>query len=154
ELAVQVDGSVGRTDSIVSHIVFMALSRIRRAREADNERDHDQIIETLLERLGVDRRKATQHLMTQLLLRQTLREPLVLAGANWWQGFVELYSVLKPPRVVPPVRQVTVIDPATTVPVRRRQDAPVSLVARASEGLPPHILNALATPPDRDHLQQ
>ena len=154
ELAIQVDASVGRNDSVVSHIVFMALSRMRKAREANNARDHDQVIDTLLERIGVDRRKATQHLMTQLLLRQTLGEPLVMASPNWWQGFAQLYSVLKPPRIVPPIRQVTVIDPASTVPVRRRQDAPVPLVARASDGLPSHILNALTARPSRDHLRQ
>ncbi len=103
----------------------------------------------MLARIGVDRRKATQHLMTQLLLRQTLGEPLVMAGPNWWQGFVQLYSVLKPPRIVPPVRQVTVIDPATTIPVRRRQDTPAQVGARASDGLPAHILKALSTRPDR-----
>ena len=155
ELAIQVDPSVGRSDSVVSHIVFMALSRMRKAREENNERDHDQVIETLLERIGVDRRKATQHLMTQLLLRQTLCEPLVVAGPNWWQGFSELYSVLKPPRVVPPVRQVTVIDPATTIPVRRRQEAPMPVAARAFEGgLPPHILEALTVRSNRNHLRQ
>jgi len=154
ELAVQVDGSVGRSDSVVSHIVFMSLSRMRKAREADNARDHDQVIDTLLERIGVDRRRATQHLMTQLLLRQTLGEPLVMAGPNWWQGFAELYAVMKPPRIIPPVRQVTIIDPSTTVPVRRRQDAPAFIAARVTQGLPPHILNALTTPPNRDHLRQ
>ena len=155
ELAIQADPSVGRTDSVVSHIIFMALSRMRKAREANNERDHDQVVETLLERIGVDRRKATQHLMTQLLLRQTLCEPLVMAGPNWWQGFAQLYSVMKPPRVISPVRQVTVIDPATTTPVRRRQDAPAPLAARTLDGgLPPHILEALTSRPKRDHLRQ
>ena len=155
ELAIQVDPSVGRNDSVVSHIIFMALSRMRKAREANNDRDHDQVIETLLERIGVDRRKATQHLMTQLLLRQTLCEPLVMASPNWWQGFAQLYAVTKPPRVISPVRQVTVIDPTTTVPVRRRQDTPMPVVARALDGgLPSHILEALTTRPKRDHFRQ
>ncbi len=153
ELAVQIDSSVGRNDSVVSHIVFMALTRMKKARLEGNERDHDQVIETLLERIGVDRRKATQHLMTQILLRQTLGEPLAL-GPNWWLKFAEIYAVMRPPRIVPPVRQVTVIDPTTTVPVRRRQDTPALAAARAaSESLPPFILDALTSHPKPGQLR-
>ncbi len=153
ELAVQVDAAVGRTDSTVSHLVFVALTRIRKGRLEGNEIAHDYVIETLLERVGVDKRKATQHLMTQLLLRQTLCEPLALAAPNWWSAFAELYDVVRPPRVEAPVRFVTVIDPASTVAKPRRTNAPPRpAIPQPADGLPAQIISWITQKPRTHHI--
>jgi hypothetical protein len=93
ELALQTDGAVGRDDSAVSNLLFLILGRIRKARAAENFRDHDQAVESILERIGVGRNSATAAIMNSLPVRHRLAEPLALAAPQWWDSFVTIYTV-------------------------------------------------------------
>jgi len=93
ELALQVDASAGRNDSVVSNLVFLAFGCIRKARARDNHCDHDQVIENLLERIGLHKNARTCALMTNLAQRHALAEPLACAAPNWWESFLSLYLI-------------------------------------------------------------
>lgn len=102
ELALQTDGAVGRGDSAISNLVFIILGRIRKARAADNFRDHDQAVEAILERMGVGRDSATAGIMDSLPVRHKLAEPLALSAPPWWDSFLCLYTVDTPvPKPLP-----------------------------------------------------
>ena len=93
ELALQVDGAVGRSDNLISSQVFVTFGNIRRARVANNHCDHDQVIAQLLERLGVAKNPRTRPIMTNLAVRHRLAEPLALAAPNWWEAFIGIYVI-------------------------------------------------------------
>lgn len=96
ELALQLDGAVGRGDSAVSNLTFVILGRMRRARGGDNRRDHDQVVETILERLGVGANSATSEIMTSPPVRRRLAEPLAMPTPLWWDCFGTIYAVDAP----------------------------------------------------------
>jgi hypothetical protein len=119
ELALQLDGAVGRGDSTVSNLVFIILGRIRKARAAedgrpfmdaarsprgtDNRRDHYQAAEAILERIGVGANSATSGIMDSLAMRQRLAEPLAVLAEPlavktplWWDTFGTIYAVDTP----------------------------------------------------------
>lgn len=102
ELALQADAAVGRGDNTVTSLAFIILGRIRKARAAENFRDHDQVVEAILERMGVGRDSATATIMDSLPVRHKLAEPLALAGPLWWDSFVTIYAVDTPvPKPLP-----------------------------------------------------
>jgi hypothetical protein len=108
ELAMQEDAAVGRSDSAVSNLTFIILGCIRKARQAENFRDHDQAVEALLERIGVGRNSATAGIMESLPVRHRLAEPLAMAIPMWWDSFTTIYAV----------------DAPVLKPLPRRVDAP------------------------------
>jgi hypothetical protein len=121
ELALQVDAAAGRSDSAVSTLVFLSFGSIRKARTRDNHCDHDQVIEKLLERLGLHQNPRTRDLVTRLAPRHSLAEPLACAAPNWWESFLGLYLV-KPALLTerPPYKPLSrrTIEECVTAPPR------------------------------------
>ena len=54
---------------------------------------YDQVVKAILLRLGIDKVKAAEHLMSDTLYRDTLGEPLALGIPQWWQTFKPKCSV-------------------------------------------------------------
>src|SRR6202012_5193562 len=67
ELAFQIDPGVRRSDSKIPNLAFIILGRIRKAHDAENFCDHDQAVETILERAGIPQHAAAATIMTDLM---------------------------------------------------------------------------------------
>ncbi|MBY0511528.1 MAG: hypothetical protein K2P94_15420 [Rhodospirillaceae bacterium] len=94
QLAEQIDTAAERTDRTVSDFAFFIISRIELVGGIDKSKmPYDQVVKVILQRLGVDKIEATQHLMTQTLYRHTLGEPLALGVPQWWKAFRAKYSL-------------------------------------------------------------
>lgn len=93
-LAEHVDASADRNDRVVSDLVFHIISRVELARVGDPEiLPHDQVVKAILQRLGIDKVEATQHLMTETLYRHILGEPLARSVPHWWNAFQAKYNL-------------------------------------------------------------
>ncbi len=93
QVALQVDGAVGRSDRIVSNMVFIIFGRIRKNREVGLKAPaHEVVTDVILERLAIDRMSATRHLMCDAQYRRSLAAP-VTDRVIWWDAFRDLYVV-------------------------------------------------------------
>ena len=92
-VAEQVDALADRKDRLVSDLVFFLIGRIDLA-VAGSALPHDQIVQGLLERLGVQRVEATARLMDDILFRHTLAEPLACGVPDWWGAFQRKYVLV------------------------------------------------------------
>ncbi|MGE3476906.1 MAG: hypothetical protein AB7H70_13980 [Rhodospirillaceae bacterium] len=98
QVALQMDGAVGRGDRIVSNMVFIIFGRIRKnAGLGLKARPEDVVTDVILERLCIDRMTATRHLMHDPRYRRALAAPLITRPV-WWKAFDEIYRVKVVPR--------------------------------------------------------
>jgi hypothetical protein len=93
QVALQVDEAAGRSDRIVSNMVFIIFGRIRKNKDLGLDIAPSEVVtDVILERLAVDRMKATRQLMADQSYRASLRAP-VTARDIWWSAFGDLYTV-------------------------------------------------------------
>jgi hypothetical protein len=98
QVALQVDDAVGRGDRIVSNMVFIIFGRIRKNMDLGlKARPEDVVTDVILERLAIDRMKATSCLMYDPCYRHALTAPLITRPV-WWKAFDEIYMVDVIPR--------------------------------------------------------
>jgi hypothetical protein len=117
-IAESVDAEAGRTDRVVSDLVFHIIGRIETVAADSQKKSYDQVVKAILQRLGLDHIEATAHLMTQALYRHRLGEPLALGVPNWWTAFHTKYDFAN---ATQPVEQQSHAQPGNpAVPVRRR----------------------------------
>jgi hypothetical protein len=121
QLAEQIDSVAGRSDRVVSDLAFVLIGRVELAASIDKQKKpYDQVVKALLQRLGLDKVEATRHLMTEILYRHSLGEPLALDVPQWWKAFKAKYVLdgdfargpaeirvvpASPPAPAPPVRK-------------------------------------------------
>ena len=92
-----VDAVAGRKDRTISDLVFFIISRVDLAITTNSQKmPYDQVVKTILVRLGIDKVEATEHLMSDALYRHTLGEPLALGIPHWWATFKSKYSLGNP----------------------------------------------------------
>jgi hypothetical protein len=121
-IAEQIDALANRTDRVVSDLAFFIASRIELARGIDKQKmPYDQVVKAILQRLGIDKIEATQHLMTETVYRHMLGEPLGVP--EWWKNFRAKYKintddVEKPAATI--VQAITVTKPAPATPEPRK----------------------------------
>jgi len=97
QVALQVDEAAGRSDRIVSLMVFIIFGRIRKNKDLGSAiSPSDVATDVILERLAIDRMKATRHLMSDAVFRRSLRAPLATRDI-WWPAFQEIYTVSAQP---------------------------------------------------------
>jgi hypothetical protein len=89
EIAAKVDASAGRTDRIVSDLVFTIVSQVDLTIVESQRQPHDHVIEIILRRMGIAFAPETKELMSDLLFRHHLAEPLALEIPLWWPAFKE-----------------------------------------------------------------
>ncbi|MGE4063028.1 MAG: hypothetical protein AB7E79_06630 [Rhodospirillaceae bacterium] len=93
QVALQADAAAGRGDRIVSNMVFIIFGRIRKnAQLGLVVPPADVVTDVLLERLAIDRMKATRQLATDSTFRRTLTRHLT-EREIWWNAFNEIYDV-------------------------------------------------------------
>jgi hypothetical protein len=103
QVALQVDEAAGRGDRMVSNMVFIIFGRIRKNADLGlKARPEDVVTDVILERLAIDRMKATSLLMLDPRYRHALTAPLITRPV-WWTAFDEIYMVNVVPR--PPIRR-------------------------------------------------
>lgn len=101
QVALQVDAAVGRSDRIISNLVFIIFGRIRKNKDLGlNVPAHEVVTDVILERLAIDRLAATRHLMRDCVYRKALAAPLT-DRVIWWDAFRELYVVKVTPQPLP-----------------------------------------------------
>lgn len=115
QIGEQVDASAGRTDRLVSDLVFFIIGRLEQAASVDKQKmPHDEVVKALLQKLGVDRTEETMHLMRAVLYRHELGEPLALGVPQWWQLFRTKYALAGKPEAAPLSSLAAAADPAVT----------------------------------------
>lgn len=93
QVALQVDEATGRSDRIVSNMVFIIFGRIRKNRDLGlRVAPQDIVTDVILERLAIDRMKATRQLMNDPTFRRALNAP-ISKRVIWWNAFEEIYMV-------------------------------------------------------------
>ena len=98
----QADAAAGRTDRLVSDLVFFIVGSVQRASRADTpEMPHDEVVRALLQKLGVDRSEETMHLMRAVLYLHELGEPLAAGVPQWWQSFRARNALASSPEEAP-----------------------------------------------------
>ena len=96
-LGEQVDAVAERNDHMVSDLVLFIMGRVEIAAAADPQKmPHDQVVKAILQRLGLDKIEATQHLMSEILYRHNLGQPLALEVPHWWSNFQKKYRLSEP----------------------------------------------------------
>ena len=94
QVALQVDQATGRTDRLISNLVFLIFGRIRKRKDAGlRVQAHDMALDVILEQIAIDKISATKHLMRSPAFRQALCVPLAVSIPIWWHQFRELYVV-------------------------------------------------------------
>ena len=108
-IAEQVDAAAGRTDRVVSDLVFFIIGRLEQAAHVDRQKmPHDEVVKALLQKLGVERTEKTKHLIRTVLYRHQLGEPLALGVPQWWQLFRTKYALTGRP-------EITALSPAAAI---------------------------------------
>lgn len=93
QVALQVDAAVGRADRLISNMVFIIFGRIRKNGDLGLPAPpHEVVTDVILERLAIDRMRATRHLMRDPGYRNALAAH-VLERPIWWIAFKDLYLV-------------------------------------------------------------
>lgn len=102
QVALQADAAAGRSDRLVSNMVFIIFGRIRKNADLGLDvRREDVVTDVILERMSIDRMKATTRLMNDPCYRRAISAPLT-SRPIWWTAFRDLYSV---DAVAQPVRR-------------------------------------------------
>ncbi len=118
-IAEHVDAAADRKDRAISDLVFFIISRIDLAITTNSQKmPYDQVVKTILVRMGIDKIEATKHLMSDALYRHTLGEPLALGIPHWWATFKSKYSLGTPAPLTDTPEQ-----PASLRPVASRNPA-------------------------------
>ena len=90
----QVDAVAERKDRVVSGAVFFIMGCVAHGASSRTQKmPYDQVVKAILQRLGVDKVEATEHLMTEALYRHWLGEPLALGVPHWWNTFHTKYAL-------------------------------------------------------------
>ncbi len=118
----QVDAAAGRSDRVVSDLVFFIAGRVETIMSTEKEKmPYDQVVKAILQRIGVDKVEATEHLMTEALYRHTLGEPLARGVPQWWSTYRKKYALsLKSDVATAKTDDVSPLNTANVIPMRRR----------------------------------
>ncbi len=118
----QVDVAAGRSDRVVSDLVFSIAGRVETIMNTEKEKmPYDQVVKAILQRIGVDKVEATEHLMTEALYRHTLGEPLARGVPQWWSTYRKKYVLsLTPDAAMVKIHEAPVTKVANVIPLRRR----------------------------------
>ena len=118
----RVDAMAGRKDRMMSDLVRALIARIEATVTlGTNRMAHDEVVAGILERLGIDRCEATRPLMSELLFRHHLGEPLALGVPHWWHRFHSKYALA--PEPITPAPELGPSPPRATRPLRSRRRA-------------------------------
>ena len=104
EIAERVDQAAGRTDRLVSSLVFDIISQLELTCGLSHKQPHDEAMSALLRRLAIDTTPETRGLMNDLLFRHHLGEPLAISMPNWWMAFRTNFVLTKAHALTTPVR--------------------------------------------------
>lgn len=94
EIGAQVDAKAGRTDRVVSDLVFLMLGRIGLGAGMERMKaPYDKAVKTVLQHLGVGKIASTRKLLGDVALRHMLGEPLALGVPQWWKSFKAQFKI-------------------------------------------------------------
>ncbi|TAL04833.1 MAG: hypothetical protein EPO08_00155 [Rhodospirillaceae bacterium] len=126
-IAERVDSVSGRSDRLVSDMIFTIVSRIDVTATDSQQQPHDQVVAIILHRMGIPAAAATRHLMSDLHFRHQLGQPLALDIPKWWPAFSAKFTLTDPPPESPPaepqVSFMSIPESKPPAPTRRRSIA-------------------------------
>ncbi|MBX7200591.1 MAG: hypothetical protein K1X51_14580 [Rhodospirillaceae bacterium] len=94
EIGAQVDAKAGRTDRVVSDLVFLMLGRIDLGSGMERMKaPYDKAVKTVLQHIGVGKIASTRKLLGDVALRHMLGEPLALGVPQWWKSFKAQFRI-------------------------------------------------------------
>ncbi len=127
-IADRVDVAAERSDRLVSDMVFHIVSQVDVSATESQEKPHDRVMAILLARMGIATAESTRRLMSDILFRHHLGQPLAVEIPTWWPTFQRKYVLERSTAdhaPVVPISYTTPPAPATapSKPVRRRRMA-------------------------------
>jgi len=116
-IADRVDAIAERADRLVSDMVFHIVTQVDVSAGECLEKPHDRVMSILLARLGIATAEATRRLMSDILFRHHLGEPLAAEIPTWWPAFHRKYVLDQSGTVHGPVAPISyAMTPPPAVP--------------------------------------
>ncbi|MGE3334095.1 MAG: hypothetical protein AB7I36_10655 [Rhodospirillaceae bacterium] len=97
EVGDQVDAAAGRSDRVVSDLVFYIMGKVELGSGVDRMKaPHDKVVKAILHHIGVDKVESTRALLRDKALRHQLGEPLATGIPQWWKAFQTQFRLYWP----------------------------------------------------------
>lgn len=81
-----IDQLAGRSDQMVSDLVFDLMQRLRVTENDDTKKAHDIAMKRIAELLHLTTIEATKDLTTDVVFRQEMGQPLAVSVRHWWKA--------------------------------------------------------------------
>lgn len=82
-----IDKLCGRSDQMVSDLVFDLMQRLRVTEIDDTKKPHDVAMKRIAELLQLTKMEATRDLTKDIVFRQEMGQPLAVSTHHWWNAF-------------------------------------------------------------------
>ncbi|MBT5239624.1 MAG: hypothetical protein HOH20_09970 [Rhodospirillaceae bacterium] len=82
-----VDQLAGRSDQLVSDLVFDVMRRVRVVEADDTKKEHDVAMKRISELLQLTTMEATKDLTKDVVFRQEMAQPIAASMRHWWNAF-------------------------------------------------------------------
>lgn len=82
-----IDKLAGRSDQMVSDLVFDLMQRLRVTEMDDTKKAHDIAMKRIAELLQLTTLEATKDLTSDVVFRQEMGQPLAVSVRHWWKAF-------------------------------------------------------------------
>lgn len=82
-----VDSLGGRTDHMISDLVFDIIQRVKITESDDTIKSHDVAMDRINELLRLTSMEKTKDMTKDVVFRQEMAQPLAVSMRHWWRGF-------------------------------------------------------------------
>ncbi|NKB45484.1 MAG: hypothetical protein GKS03_14525 [Alphaproteobacteria bacterium] len=82
-----IDKLAGRSDQLVSDLVFDIMRRVRSVEADDTKKEHDIAMKRINELLQLTTMEATKDLTKDIVFRQEMAQPIAVSMRHWWKAF-------------------------------------------------------------------
>lgn len=82
-----IDKIAGRSDQLVSDLVFDIIRRVRIVEADDSKKEHDVGMKRINELLHLTTMEATKDLTKDIVFRQEMAQPIAASMRHWWKAF-------------------------------------------------------------------
>ena len=82
-----IDELAGRSDQLVSDLVFDIMQRVKSIESDDTKKAHDIAMKRIAELLHLNTLDATKALTNDIVFRQEMAQPIAASMRHWWKAF-------------------------------------------------------------------
>lgn len=82
-----VDSLGGRTDHMISDLVFDIIQRVKISDTDDTKKSHDIALDRINDLLRLSSMESTKEMTKDIVFRQKMAQPIAVSVRHWWKGF-------------------------------------------------------------------